>query len=296
MVINFNVNNFSKINSFSILKGKHQINIDKILMKIKFPSEFPRTQRSIKDIDTFKANEYRNLVFYSLVYVLKPFLKVQYYNHFLLYVVFIRLLTQNSIKKEDIRYSRKLIHSFMSNFQTLYGDEHLSFNLHGHLHLPDQVELFGPLNKISCFSFEGVFKICKRLFNGTRGITSQIANNLNISSYLYFDAEQITEQISNNKLKQLLKNITGPSSLKANGTCLLSPIDEIEIKEIPKQHLAPLGNTVGLSAIKASSNASIRSFGKILLFLFKYSFKLFFLKCMNHTEKKIKRSKIILFI
>jgi hypothetical protein len=79
----------------------------------------------------------------------------------LLYALFMRLLTQNSIELNDIHFSRNLIHYFLEDFEKLYGTEHLSFNLHAHQHYADQVELFGPLNKLSCFSFEGVFKICK---------------------------------------------------------------------------------------------------------------------------------------
>jgi hypothetical protein len=80
---------------------------------------------------------------------------------------------------------------------TLHTEDHISLNLHAHQHLPDQVMLFGPLNKLSCFSFEAVFKMCNALFNGTRNISNQIATNLNISSYMYFNADELNKNISN---------------------------------------------------------------------------------------------------
>jgi hypothetical protein len=237
------------------------------LLKIKYPSEFPRTQRSIKDISVFKANEYRNLIFYSFIYVLKPCLKTKYYNHLLIYALFLRILTQDSISDSDIEYSRMLIDQFMRIFVNSYHEKHLSFNLHAHVHLPNQVELFGPLNKISCFSFEGVFKICKNLFNGTRGISNQIANNLNISSYIYFNSAKLTENITNRQLKQLLKKTSVNNSLKVEENGLISPIDEINIQDVCKEHIALFGDTNLIRLIRTSLKASVHSFGKFKVHL-----------------------------
>jgi hypothetical protein len=166
------------------------------LKKIKFPSEFPRTQRSIENFNIYKANEYRNLLFYSLINILKPFLPHEYYQDFLLYVLFMRILTQDEITNYDIEFAKNLIDEFLSEFEELYKEDNLSFNLHAHMHPPSQVAMFGPLHKVSCLSFEGVFKVCKDLFSGTRGISQQIAKNLNLSSFLYFNSENIFNKIS----------------------------------------------------------------------------------------------------
>lgn len=234
------------------------------MLNIKFPSEFPRTQRSLKEIEKFKANEFRNLVFYSLVYVLKSYLKPEFYNHFLLYVVFLRILTQDSILPAEIEYSKDLIHLFMMNFKELYMEEHMSFNLHAHLHLPDQVALFGPLNKISCFSFEGVFKICKSLFNGTRGITQQIARNFNISSYLYFNGASFTQNVVYRDLKHLLISLSKSNQSNYSEDCLLPPIEEINAEDICREHLILFGNKNQIKSVRSSLRAMINSFGNTL--------------------------------
>ena len=104
-----------------------------------------------------------------------------YYEHLLIYVLFLRILTQDKITNETLAASRILIKKFINDFEQLYGSINVSFNVHSHLHLPDQVERFGPLNKISCFAFEGFFKVCSGLFQGTRNICHQIAYNLNIN-------------------------------------------------------------------------------------------------------------------
>ena len=46
----------------------------------------------------------------------------------------------------------------MKDYENLYGLEYVSYNLHAHIYLPDQASLFGPINKVSSFSFEGNIK------------------------------------------------------------------------------------------------------------------------------------------
>ena len=64
---------------------------------------------------------------------------------------------------DDINDAQKIIIDFVTEFEDLYGTKAMTSNLHGHLHLPRQVRRFGPLNKISCFPFENVFKITRNI-------------------------------------------------------------------------------------------------------------------------------------
>ena len=65
--------------------------IDNLLLAIRYPSEFPRSQRGIAYYYLFKANEYRNLIVHSLIYIMKNVLTKEYYEHLLLYILFLRL-------------------------------------------------------------------------------------------------------------------------------------------------------------------------------------------------------------
>ena len=159
---------FESHNNFRSLYhiGNHLERIDIIHRKTRFPSEFPRSQSPLIDYKHFKANEYRSLIFYSLIYVMKSFMHQAYYEHLIYYILFIRLLTQDKISEADVTFSQLLINSFVGEFETLYGSKNVSFNIHSNVHLPDQVARFGPLNKHSSFAFEGFFKVCKDLFKG----------------------------------------------------------------------------------------------------------------------------------
>ena len=60
------------------------------------------------------------------------------------YILFIRLLCQESINLDDTQDSHKLIVEFVREYKILYGEESMNFNMHGHLHLPHQAYRIGP--------------------------------------------------------------------------------------------------------------------------------------------------------
>lgn len=136
---------------------KNVVDIDSVLMKIQFPSEFPRSQRSLEYFHFFKANELRNLIFYSIIYILKEKMHKKYFDHLVLFILFVRTLTKNKLNDNDIKLCEFYIEKFVEDFQNLYGIENMTHNLHSHLHLPSQCFNFGPLNKTSCFAFEGLY-------------------------------------------------------------------------------------------------------------------------------------------
>ena len=154
--------------------------------KIQYPSDYPRLQRKFNDFKQYQANENKTFIMNAAVYVLSFFLKEPYYSHILKYILFLRLLTQPRISIEDIRYAGQLINYFVLKYEEYYGRQHSTYNLHSHLHLPQQVLRFGPLHMVSGFPFEGFFKICHGLYHGTRAIAEQITRNLTIRDSLSF--------------------------------------------------------------------------------------------------------------
>lgn len=127
--------------------------LDTRILKIRYPKEFPRDQRSLNYFKEFKANEMRNLMFYGSI-CLENILKNEYFQHLILYVVAIRLLCQDELDKTDLKDAFILINHFYLRFRKLYGIENLTYKLHAHTHLIAQVCNYGPLHKISSFPFE----------------------------------------------------------------------------------------------------------------------------------------------
>ena len=150
------------------------------MLNIRLPSEIKRGTRSINDRHFYKANEYKNIALYLSFALFKNQLNNKYFSNLVKYILFLRILCQDSITKNNIRDSDTLIKEFIIEYQELYGKEFMSSNLHAHIHLPKQVEKFGPLNKCSCFPFENMFKISRSLFHGTSNYEGQIARNFEL--------------------------------------------------------------------------------------------------------------------
>ena len=144
----------NEINSF-YLGPKKRSKIDEIILKLDYPNEISRNQRSINDLKNFKANEFRNLMFYYGPTVFKEVMKKSYFMHYATYATSIRLMVQKKISKEDLNDAFILMNYFIKRFSQIYGAENMDYKLHAHSHLPLQVLSYGPLNLLSCFSFEG---------------------------------------------------------------------------------------------------------------------------------------------
>lgn len=164
---------------------------------IKFPVEIKRCTRPLSDRHHYKANEFRTILNYLSYSLYKGF---RYFGNIMKYVVFIRLLSQEPVLLEDIKVAQCLITEFVAEYEELYGIGFMSSNLHGHLHLPYQVFLYGPLNKISAYIFENKFKMTRTLFHGTRNFEGQIAHGINHSSRLKMETKNLRTNSKNDDI------------------------------------------------------------------------------------------------
>ena len=122
------------------------------------------------------------------------------------YVIFIRILSQEYINIDDIKDAQIIINELIVEYEYLYEVKSMSSNVHGHLHLPQQVLDFGPLQKTSAYIFENMFKMTMNKYFGTRNFEGQVANNLQISKIIKSDIIDLKKN-QTRKLIFLLTNI-----------------------------------------------------------------------------------------
>ena len=77
----------------------------------------------------------------------KGLLTNKYLNNLLKFIIFIRILCQETIQKTDIPDAKLLINDFLNEYEDLYGEDVMLSNAHGHLHFPQQVLDCGPKTK-----------------------------------------------------------------------------------------------------------------------------------------------------
>ena len=63
-----------------------------------------------------------------------------------------RLLCDKKKLTADILQSFKLLEKYIEKFEILYGKENMTFNLHSHLHFPQQVQKYTFFKKLISFT------------------------------------------------------------------------------------------------------------------------------------------------
>lgn len=123
------------------------------------PSDFPRKQRRTDYADQYKASELRFFSLYSGIVILKNNCDPDVYYNFLTFFVAYRLMSGKKGKIEDgaLESADKLAQTFVDDFASLYGAEHVSFNIHAFLHFPTLVQLHGPIHSFSCYKYENFY-------------------------------------------------------------------------------------------------------------------------------------------
>lgn len=163
----------------------HQIGlVDKRLNSFRIPSFMQRMVRSISEFVRFwKGHEYKAWLLYYSVPCLQGILDDKYFEHYLLLVLGISLLSQSDIRPEEVDVASRALHEFVGRFAELYEPKYMSSNVHQLLHLAENVRQFGPLRTTSCFPFEDLNGKLKKLVHGSKAAQLQICTGL--SKYLH---------------------------------------------------------------------------------------------------------------
>lgn len=125
--------------------GRELRTVDDLLLSFKPTLDVSRTPRKISDRSYWKAHKWVIfLLFYSLP-VLQRILPKKFVDHWALLVDAVGILTSRSIVPTDVYYANNCLWQFVRGVKVLYGERHVSYNVHVLLHLADSVYNWGPL-------------------------------------------------------------------------------------------------------------------------------------------------------
>ncbi len=127
------------------------------------PMEFACKPRAVREIDRWKATEFRQFLLYTGPVMLKDLLSTEVYKNFLLFFVGIFILCNNSLIGDHIDYASDILRLFVTHFGQLYGPKFLSYNVHCLVHLVEDAKHHSVLDNFSAFQYENHHNKLKRL-------------------------------------------------------------------------------------------------------------------------------------
>jgi len=90
----------------------------------------------------------------------------------------IRILSSSELYLTYNNYALQLLEYFVHKYTIIYGNEYLTHNVHGLIHLPADCVKHGPLENFSCFKFENYLFEIKKKMRTSRHPLQQICNRL----------------------------------------------------------------------------------------------------------------------
>ena len=196
------------------IEGKVQQNISDFLLILRksIPMEFARKSRAIADVSRWKATEFRQFLLYTGPLVLCVKIADELYKNFLLLSIGIRILTDPHQCMTMCEFAQKLLTAFVNHYSQLFGSNSVVYNIHGLVHLANDVKTFGPLDKFSSFPYENYLNRLKHLVRKPNHVLQQIVSRLNEKSRIQVNVNKIQKIGSFPNLKR--PHILGSLSFK----------------------------------------------------------------------------------
>jgi hypothetical protein len=160
---------------------------------------------------------------------MRPYLNRQFFWFISAYVIAVRILYDKIESNSDIEIAKALISTFSNQVEDQLGLNFLSYTLHAHSHLGEQVKKHGPLHSHTLFIFEGALHQFKNYINGTKSFLEQLTTHA-----VTYKVAHVNNSLLNTDLDDLDSNKSinrRNSSLKFYliGQVSLERLTEIEI-------------------------------------------------------------------
>ena len=166
------------------------------LLRVPPEVRFNRLPACMDNSSSLTAEQWMLWVNYYSLYCLYELIPTQHIECWRLFVLASRLLCKTCITGEDVELADALLLRFCKKFQSLYGPDSVTPNIHLHAHLVDCVRDYGPMSSFWLFSFER--------YNGILG--DEPTNNRSI------EVQLMDRFMKDNAHLQLLSSVPSASS------------------------------------------------------------------------------------
>lgn len=124
------------------------------------PTEIHRSVRGLEHIKRWKGVEFRTFLLYIGIVVLKNFLSIDIYEHFLTLSCAVTICS-SVVYKKYIPIATDMFQEYAEHYKEFYGEGTISSNIHNLIHVTGDVMRFGNLNQNSTYMFENCLRHMK---------------------------------------------------------------------------------------------------------------------------------------
>ncbi|KAG1713953.1 hypothetical protein GQR58_002021 [Nymphon striatum] len=155
-----------------------QLSTALVQLRSHIPSEFARKPRSVREVDRWKATEFRQFLLYTGPVVLSSIVDEPVYQNFMLLSAGISILICPSLSVIYADYAMSLLKDFVMHYGQIYGKDLIVYNVHGIIHLAEDVKRHGHLDKYSSFPYENHLQKLKKMVRKPKYPLAQIIRRL----------------------------------------------------------------------------------------------------------------------
>lgn len=173
------------------------------------PTEIHRTIRRLNYIKLWKGSEYRTFLLYLGPVILKKFVDQDIYQHFLILMCAVRIVSSFKYKKY-MNVAEILFKDYIRCYINLYGRGSITSNVHNLCHIVNDVKKFGPLPIISTYPFENILGHMKHMLRSGNLPLQQIAKRtLEFSKIGHLSTNSVVNISPEQEIKGILHEIPG---------------------------------------------------------------------------------------
>lgn len=172
------------------VRGGSVLEISRRLVELRkhIPVEFARKPVGLEQLGKWKGTQLRFFLLYAGCVVMKDVVDDTLYKLFLMLQIAIMIFSvQTFIDDENyFLFAKDLITQFviLSSSKGVFEEKFCVYNVHGLLHLPEDVKRYGKISSISAFPFESYLGIFKQMLRSPTKPTQQLLRRLAERNFL----------------------------------------------------------------------------------------------------------------
>ena len=228
--------NWMKNHKYEYYIGRKKEAINARLKCLKVTTEIPRIPSVIELFKFFKCSEWRTMLF-TLPIILDGILLQPYRKHLCRLANAIFMVSKPVVSEADILKCEKELKQVVRSFETLYGEEYMSFNVHQLGHICQTVRNWGPLWQSSAFMFESYYGNILKHVKSSNGVPVQITKRIQL------ERMSKSSHRGNELLRPLHRLVTKNKASRSCGL-VISPVKVTDLGEPIQRKVSKYVNAV----------------------------------------------------